>query len=122
MSETIEVRVPDIGDFQDVPVIEVLVKSGDRVKKNDSLITLESEKASMEVPAEADGVVQDVKVKVGDKVSRGAPILVLGVEGGEKAATPVAQPAAPEQRKAEAPASQARAEQPRAEQPRAKPA
>ncbi len=56
MSQTIEVRVPDIGDFKDVPVIEVLVKSGDRVKKNDSLITLESEKASMEVPAEAEGV------------------------------------------------------------------
>ncbi len=67
MSETIEVRVPDIGDFNDVPVIEVLVKAGDRVKKNDSLITLESEKASMEVPAETDGVVQDVKVKVGDE-------------------------------------------------------
>ncbi len=77
MSEAIEVRVPDIGDFNEVPVIEVLVKSGDRVKKNDSLITLESEKASMEVPAEIDGVVQDVKVKVGDKVSEGATILVL---------------------------------------------
>jgi pyruvate dehydrogenase E2 component (dihydrolipoamide acetyltransferase) len=80
MSETIEVRVPDIGDFNDVPVIEVLVKPGDRVKKNDSLITLESEKASMEVPAEADGVVAEVLVKVGDKVSRGSPILVLGSE------------------------------------------
>ncbi len=77
MSDTIEVRVPDIGDFKDVPVIEVLVKAGDRVKKNDSLITLESEKASMEVPAEADGVVQDVKIKVGDKVGKGTPILVL---------------------------------------------
>jgi pyruvate dehydrogenase E2 component (dihydrolipoamide acetyltransferase) len=77
MSETIEVRVPDIGDFKEVPVIEVLVKNGDRVKKNDSLITLESEKASMEVPAETDGVVQDVRVKVGDKVSEGATILVL---------------------------------------------
>lgn len=77
MSDTIEVRVPDIGDFQDVPVIEVLVKAGDRVKKNDSLITLESEKASMEVPAETEGVVQDVKVKVGDKVSKGTPIVTL---------------------------------------------
>ena len=77
MSGAIEVRVPDIGDFKDVPVIEVLVKAGDRVKKNDSLITLESEKASMEVPAEADGIVQDVKVKVGDKVGKGTPILVL---------------------------------------------
>ena len=89
MSETIEVRVPDIGDFKDVPVIEVLVKSGDRVKKNDSLITLESEKASMEVPAETDGVVQDVKVKVGDKVSKGTAILVLTSE-----ATNTAKPAA----------------------------
>jgi pyruvate dehydrogenase E2 component (dihydrolipoamide acetyltransferase) len=78
MSESVEVRVPDIGDFKDVPVIEVLVKPGDRVKKNDSLITLESEKASMEVPAERDGIVRDVKVKVGDKVSQGTPIVVLG--------------------------------------------
>ena len=77
MSDAIEVRVPDIGDFKDVPVIEVLVKAGDRVKKNDSLITLESEKASMEVPAEVDGIVQDVKVKVGDKVGKGTTILVL---------------------------------------------
>jgi pyruvate dehydrogenase E2 component (dihydrolipoamide acetyltransferase) len=83
MSQAIEVRVPDIGDFKDVPVIEVLVKPGDRVKKNDSLITLESEKASMEVPAEADGVVEDVKVKVGDKVSEGSPIVVLSTATAE---------------------------------------
>jgi pyruvate dehydrogenase E2 component (dihydrolipoamide acetyltransferase) len=76
-SAPVEVRVPDIGDFKDVPVIEVLVKPGDRVKKNDSLITLESDKASMEVPAENDGVVADVKVKVGDRVSKGATILLL---------------------------------------------
>ncbi|MGA7355974.1 MAG: biotin/lipoyl-containing protein, partial [Candidatus Cybelea sp.] len=88
MSDTIEVRVPDIGDFTDVPVIEVLVKPGDRVKKNDSLITLESEKASMEVPAESEGVVQDVKVKVGDKVSRGTPILVLSSGAAEAAKAP----------------------------------
>ncbi len=101
----IEVRVPDIGDFKDVPVIEVLVKPGDRVKKNDSLITLESEKASMEVPAEADGVVADVKVKVGDRVSQGSTILVLSSDGAEvpkaaatsakeSAAAPSAAPAA----------------------------
>ena len=90
MSE-IEVRVPDIGDFKDVPVIEVLVKNGDRVKKNDSLVTLESEKASMEVPAEAEGVVQDVKVKVGDKVSQGSPLLVLST-GSAAAAQPAASP------------------------------
>jgi pyruvate dehydrogenase E2 component (dihydrolipoamide acetyltransferase) len=88
MSETMEVKVPDIGDFKDVPVIEVLVKPGDRVKKNDSLITLESEKASMEVPAEVDGVVQDVKVKVGDKVSEGVSILVLAPSEAQAAAPP----------------------------------
>src|SRR5580704_15373514 len=88
MSNTIEVRVPDIGDFKEVPVIEVLVKPGDRVKKNDSLITLESEKASMEVPAEAAGVVQDVKVGVGDKVSRGMPIVVLATESAVAPAPP----------------------------------
>jgi pyruvate dehydrogenase E2 component (dihydrolipoamide acetyltransferase) len=92
MSEAIEVRVPDIGDFKEVPVIEVLVKSGDRVKKNDSLITLESEKASMEVPAEVDGVVQDVKVKVGDKVSEGATILVLSPAEAPALAAPAPQP------------------------------
>src|SRR5271165_3646238 len=99
MSETIEVRVPDIGDFKDVPVIEVLVKAGDRVKKNDSLITLESEKASMEVPAESDGVVADVRVKVGDKVSKGATILVLesaaSAQPKPAAAAPPATPPAP---------------------------
>ncbi len=77
MSNNIEVLIPDIGDFNDVPVIEVLVKPGDRVKKNDSLITLESEKASMEVPSTADGVVENVNVKVGDKVSEGTQIVVL---------------------------------------------
>ena len=91
----IEVRVPDIGDFKDVPVIEVLVKPGDRVKKNDSLVTLESEKASMEVPSEADGVVQDVKVKVGDKVSQGSPLLVLADAGGTPSSAPAPPSASP---------------------------
>ena len=80
MSNTIEVRVPDIGDFTDVPVIEVLVKPGDRIKKNDSLITLESEKAAMEVPSTSDGVVEAVSVAVGDKVSKGALILTVAGE------------------------------------------
>ena len=62
--ETLEVHVPDIGDFKDVPVIEVLVKSGDSVKADDSLVTLESDKATMEVPAPFSGVVKDLKVKV----------------------------------------------------------
>ena len=108
MPESIEVRVPDIGDFNDVPVIEVLVKAGDRVKRNDSLITLESEKASMEVPADADGVVEDVRVKVGDKVSKGTPILVLSSESAPSAPAKPAQPepAAPATAQtAEAPAS-----------------
>ncbi len=116
MSETIEVRVPDIGDFNDVPVIEVLVKSGDRVKKNDSLITLESEKASMEVPSEIDGIVADVKVKVGDKVSRGAPIAL--VTAGEGTTTAAPQPAAPApQPAAPAPQPAAPAPQPAAPTP-----
>src|SRR5215212_5932535 len=71
----IEVKVPDIGDFKDVPVIEVLVKPGDIVKKDDSLITLESDKATMEVPAPSAGTVKDVRVKVGDKVSEGVAII-----------------------------------------------
>jgi pyruvate dehydrogenase E2 component (dihydrolipoamide acetyltransferase) len=96
MSDSIEVRVPDIGDFKDVPVIEVLVKPGDRVKKNDSLVTLESEKASMEVPSEADGVVQDVKVKVGDKVSQGTTIVTLASGAKGPAETPAAQAPAPQ--------------------------
>ncbi len=107
MSDTIEVRVPDIGDFKDVPVIEVLVKAGDRVKKNESLITLESEKASMEVPAETDGVVHDVKVKVGDRVSQGSPILALSSDAAPAPAapqkeTPAPQEAAPPPRQAAA--------------------
>jgi len=75
--EVIEVRVPDIGDFKDVPVIELAVKSGDSVKPEDPLITLESEKASMEVPSPAAGTVKEMRVKVGDKVSAGTLILTL---------------------------------------------
>jgi pyruvate dehydrogenase E2 component (dihydrolipoamide acetyltransferase) len=71
------VRVPDIGDFKDVPVIEILVKPGDTVKAEDPLITLESDKATMEVPAPLGGTVQEIKVRVGDKVSQGAVVLTL---------------------------------------------
>jgi pyruvate dehydrogenase E2 component (dihydrolipoyllysine-residue acetyltransferase) len=81
-----EVKVPDIGDFQDVPVIEVLVKAGDAVQKDDSLIVLESDKATMEVPSPAAGTVKDVRIKVGDKVSQGTAILML--EGAAQAASP----------------------------------
>jgi biotin carboxyl carrier protein len=77
MGAVTEVKVPDIGDFKDVPIIEVMVKAGDHVAAEDSLIALESDKATMEVPAPAAGTVKEVKVKVGDKVSEGRLILLL---------------------------------------------
>jgi pyruvate dehydrogenase E2 component (dihydrolipoamide acetyltransferase) len=77
---TIEVRVPDIGDFDDVPVIEVFVKPGDIVRPNDPLVTLESDKATMDVPAPIGGVVEGVRVGIGDKVSEGTPLLTLKTE------------------------------------------
>jgi dihydrolipoamide dehydrogenase len=89
MANTIEVKVPDVGDFKDIPVIEVLVKVGDTVKKEDSLVSLESDKATMEVPSTHAGVVKEIKVTVGDKVSEGAVVLVL-----EEAATAAATPSA----------------------------
>jgi pyruvate dehydrogenase E2 component (dihydrolipoamide acetyltransferase) len=89
----IEVKVPDIGDFKDVPVIEVLVKPGDAVKKDDSLITLESDKATMEVPAPSSGTVKDIRVKVGDKVSEGVAILTLDAEAKATAPSPASTPA-----------------------------
>jgi len=92
-SEPMTVKVPDIGDFKDIEVIEVLVKPGDTVSKEQSLITLESDKATMEIPSPAAGVVQEIRIKTGDKVSEGAAILVLKAGAGE-AAAPVA-PAAP---------------------------
>src|SRR3954463_11430391 len=82
----IEVRVPDIGDFKNVEVIEVLVKPGDKVAKEQSLVTLESDKATMEIPSPAAGTVKEVKIKTGDKVSQGSAILVL--EGTEQRAEP----------------------------------
>ncbi len=90
MANTIEVTVPDIGDFKDIAVIEVLVKPGDVVKKEDSLVSLESDKATMEVPSSHAGVVKELKVKVGDKVSEGAVIVVLEVS--EAASAPPSQP------------------------------
>src|SRR5437868_579957 len=72
-----EIKVPDIGDFKDVPVIEVFVKAGDTVKAEDPLVTLESDKATMDVPAPLGGKVQDMRVKVGDKVSEGTVVLTL---------------------------------------------
>jgi dihydrolipoamide dehydrogenase len=86
MGQIVEVKIPDIGDFKDVEVIEVLVKPGDRVEKEASLIALESEKATMEIPSSHSGVVKELRVKVGDKVSQGSVILVL--EGETSAASP----------------------------------
>jgi len=77
MSASVEVKVPDIGDFKNVDVIEVLVKPGDRVEKESSLVTLESDKATMEIPSPAAGIVKSLLVKLGDKVSEGSPLLVL---------------------------------------------
>ncbi len=81
----IEVRVPDIGDFKDIPVIEVLVQPGDVIKPEDPLVTLESDKATMDVPAPSAGVVKDVKIKVGDKVSQGSLVLTLDAGGAGEA-------------------------------------
>ena len=77
MSQLIEIKVPDIGDFKNIPVIEVLVKPGDSINKEDALITLESDKATMEVPSPQSGVVREIKVKVGDKLSEGSVVLLL---------------------------------------------
>jgi pyruvate dehydrogenase E2 component (dihydrolipoamide acetyltransferase) len=92
----VEVKVPDIGDFKDVAVIEVLVKAGDPIKEEQSLITVESDKASMEIPSSAAGVLKELKVKVGDKVNVGDLIAVLeGSAGGGGAAAPAPAAAAP---------------------------
>ena len=99
MSNLVEVIVPDIGNFDSVDVIEVLVKVGDTVAKEDSLITLESDKASMDIPSSDAGVVKEIKVKVGDKIAKGSPILVLEAEAASATQT--------EAPKAEVPQSEA---------------
>ena len=78
------ILVPNIGDFKDVEVIEVLVKTGQNIKKNDSLITIESDKSSVEVPSTSDGIVEKIKVKIGDKVSEGSLILTVNIDKKEK--------------------------------------
>ncbi|MCJ9709155.1 FAD-dependent oxidoreductase, partial [Bordetella hinzii] len=106
MSNLKQIKIPDIGDFKEVEVIEVLVAEGDTIKAEQSLITVESDKASMEIPASEGGVVKSVKVKVGDKVAEGS--VILEVEAGADAP------------KAEAPKSAApKAEAPKAEAPKA---
>jgi pyruvate dehydrogenase E2 component (dihydrolipoamide acetyltransferase) len=91
MSQIIEAKVPDIGDYHDVPVIDVCVQAGDTVRIDDALITLESDKATMDVPSSVAGVVKEVKVKLGDKLSEGAVVALIESGGtAEATATPVA--------------------------------
>ncbi|EDM83628.1 dihydrolipoamide acetyltransferase (E2) component of pyruvate dehydrogenase complex [Limnobacter sp. MED105] len=109
---TIEIKVPDIGDFDGVEIIEVLVKAGDTVVAEQSIITVESDKASMEIPCPQAGVVKEMKVKIGDKVKEGTLMLILEpAEGGAA----VAPPKVEEAPKADAP----KVEAPKAEAPKA---
>ena len=108
----IDIAVPDIGDFKDVAVIELLVKPGDTVMAEQSLLTVESDKASMEIPSSAAGVVKEVKVAVGDKVNQGSVIVVLEAAGAAVSAAPAAAPApapAPAAEPEAAPAAEAAA-------------
>jgi pyruvate dehydrogenase E2 component (dihydrolipoamide acetyltransferase) len=123
---TTEIAVPDIGDYQDVPVIEVHVAPGDVVAEEDPLVTLESDKATMDVPATAAGKVQDVRVKIGDTVSEGSVVVVVGGDGAGPLTTPPSlvdqQEPAPEETPggpapAPAPAAQAPTEAPAAAPP-----
>ena len=103
---SLEIRVPDIGDFKDVPVIDVLVKPGDVVKKEDSLVTLESDKATMDVPSPHAGTVKELRVKNGDKVSQGSVIAVIEAEAGAGPEDPPAKaPPPPAPAKTPAPAA-----------------
>ncbi|WP_404546497.1 dihydrolipoyllysine-residue acetyltransferase [Dyella jejuensis] len=117
MADLKEARVPDIGGHADVPVIEVLIKPGDTVEKDQSLITLESDKATMEVPAPFAGVVKEIKLKVGDEVSEGALIAVIEAAGADTASSAAPAP------KVEEPAAKAPAPAPAAApQPKEEPA
>ena len=113
MRQLIEVKVPDIGDFKNIPVIEVLVKPGDEVEKEDSLITLESDKATMEVPSPAAGVVRELRIRPGDKLSEGSLILTLesaaSIAPAHKAAGPAQNAQAPKSSPAPATAVPSRA-------------
>ncbi len=95
MPERIEFTLPDIGDFRDVDVVEVLVAAGDRVEKEQSLIILESDKATMEIPSPAAGVLEELRVRVGDQVSEGDLIAVIQADAAKSAATPAAAAAVP---------------------------
>ena len=93
MSQIIEIKVPDIGDYKDVPVIEVLVKVGDAVEKEQSIVVLESDKATMDVPSSHSGVVKEVKVKIGDSLSEGSVVIMLEEGASSTTAAPAAAPA-----------------------------
>src|SRR5580704_3400165 len=95
MGSLVSIKLPDIGEFEDVEVIEVMVKPGDKVNVDDSLITIESDKASMEVPATEAGIVKELKVKVGDRVSEGSPIIVVETSDDAAEAAKPAQATAP---------------------------
>ena len=98
MTNRTEVKVPDIGGYDDVPVIELLVAVGDVVKQDQGLVTLESDKATMEVPSSVAGKIVELKVKVGDKLSEGSVVAIVEAEGAAEAAAPA---------KAEAPKAEA---------------
>jgi pyruvate dehydrogenase E2 component (dihydrolipoamide acetyltransferase) len=119
---TTEIAVPDIGDYQDVPVIEVHVAPGDVVAEEDPLVTLESDKATMDVPATAAGKVQDVKVKVGDTVSEGTVVVVVGGDGAGPLTTPPSLVGQQEPPPEATPGSPAPAQAPAAQAPAAPPA
>ena len=103
MSKLIEIHVPDIGDYSDVPVIEVLVKVGDVIEKEQSVVTLESDKATMDVPSSHAGIVKEIKVKVGDLISEGALVLVIESSETAAASAPAASAPAPQAAPAIAP-------------------
>ncbi|HNJ06054.1 MAG TPA: FAD-dependent oxidoreductase, partial [Leptospiraceae bacterium] len=88
MSELITVKVPDIGNYKDIPVIDVCVKAGDTVKAEDALLTVESEKATMDIPSPVAGVVKEIKVKVGDRVSEGHAVAVIEASSTSSATSP----------------------------------
>ncbi len=112
MSQLIDIKVPDIGDYKDVPVIEVLVKVGDQVEKEQSIVVLESDKATMDVPSSASGIVKEVKVKVGDSISEGAIVLVLEESGSSAAMQSSSSPAPTKVETAPAPAPATKIEPP----------
>src|SRR4051812_5772937 len=111
-----EVKVPNIGDFKEVEVIEVMVKVGDTIKVDQSLLTVESDKASMEIPSSHAGVVKEVKIKVGDKVAMGSVVLVVEATGGAAAPAAAAPAAAAPAAAAPSPAPAAPAAAPAAPQ------